>query len=47
MEMCPSLFLYDQLEQHAVVDYVDWNPDELSGLMGYDFWLPAIGVNPP
>lgn len=47
MEMCPSLFLYDQLEQHAVVDYVDWNPDELSGLMGYEFWLPAIGVNPP
>lgn len=47
MEICPSLFLYDQLEQHAVADYVDWNPDELSGLMGYEFWMPAIGVNPP
>jgi peptide/nickel transport system substrate-binding protein len=47
MELSPSLFLYDQLEQHAVVDYVDWNPDELSPLMGYWFWLPAIGVNPP
>jgi peptide/nickel transport system substrate-binding protein len=47
MELCPSLFLYDQLEQHAVVSYVDWKPSEQSPLMGYAFWLPAIGVNPP
>jgi len=47
MELCPSLFLYDQLEQHAVVSYVDWDPTEQSPLMGYAFWLPAIGVNAP
>lgn len=45
MELCPSLFLYDQLEQHAVVSYVDWRPEEQSPLMGYAFWLPAISVN--
>jgi len=47
MELCPSLFLYDQLEHHAVVSYVDWNPTQQSPLMGYAFWLPAIGVNAP
>jgi peptide/nickel transport system substrate-binding protein len=47
MDLCPSLFLYDQLEQHAVVSYVDWNPMQQSPLMGYAFWLPAIGVNAP
>jgi peptide/nickel transport system substrate-binding protein len=47
MELSPSLFLYDQLEQHAVVGYVDWRPEEQSPLMGYAFWLPAMGVNSP
>jgi len=47
MELCPSLFLYDQLEQHAVVSYVDWDPAGQSPLMGYAFWLPAMGVNAP
>ncbi len=46
MELAPSLFLYDQLEQHAVVDYVDWKPEENSAVMGYQFFLPLIGVNP-
>lgn len=46
MEMAPSLFLYDQLEQHAVVDYVDWTPEANSAVMGYQLFLPWIGVNP-
>lgn len=45
MEMAPSLFLYDQLEQHAVVDYVDWTPEANSAVMGYQLFLPWIGVN--
>jgi len=47
MELCPSLFLYDQLEQHAIATHVEWKPVEQSPLMGYAFWLPAMGVNPP
>jgi peptide/nickel transport system substrate-binding protein len=46
MEMAPSLFLYDQLEQHAVVEYVDWTPEANSAVMGYQLFLPWIGVNP-
>lgn len=46
MEQAPSLFLYDQLEQHAMVDYVDWTPESNSAVMGYQFYLPLIGVNP-
>lgn len=46
MDMAPSLFLYDQLEQHAVVEYVDWTPEANSAVMGYQLFLPWIGVNP-
>ena len=46
MELSPSLFLYDQREQHAVVDFVDWTPEANSSVMGYQFFLPLIGVNP-
>jgi hypothetical protein len=38
--------LYDQLEQHAVRNYVDWKPEENSPVMGYQFYVPFIGVNP-
>jgi hypothetical protein len=43
--MAPSLFLYDQLEKHAVADSVEWNPEANSPVMGYQFYLPLIGVN--
>ncbi|HEY4666891.1 MAG TPA: ABC transporter substrate-binding protein [Anaerolineales bacterium] len=45
MELAPSLFLYDQREQHAVVDYIDWSPEANSAVMGYQFFLPLVGVN--
>lgn len=44
-DRAPSLFLYDQLEIHAVKDYVDWNPEANSPVMGYQFFLPLIAVN--
>ncbi|MCC6617329.1 MAG: ABC transporter substrate-binding protein [Anaerolineae bacterium] len=44
-DLAPSLFLYDQLEKHAVATYVDWKPEENSPVMGYQFFLPYIGVN--
>jgi len=46
MELSPSLFLYDQREQHAVVDFVDWTPEANSAVMGYQFFLPLIVVSP-
>ncbi len=45
-ELAPSLFLYDQLEKHAVADYVDWKPEENSSVMGYQIYVPRIGVTP-
>jgi peptide/nickel transport system substrate-binding protein len=45
-ELTPSLYLYDQLEQHAVRNYVDWKPEENSPVMGYQFYVPFIGVSP-
>ncbi len=42
-----SLFLYDQLQKHAVADYVDWNPEGMSPVMGYQLFAPFIGVTPP
>ncbi|MGH2619369.1 MAG: ABC transporter substrate-binding protein [Anaerolineales bacterium] len=45
MERAPSLFLYDQIEQHAVVNFVVWNPEANSAVMGYQFFIPLIGVN--
>jgi peptide/nickel transport system substrate-binding protein len=47
MELCPSLFLYDQLEQHAVASYVDWDYKNHNNIMGYQFYLPSMGVNSP
>jgi peptide/nickel transport system substrate-binding protein len=44
-DLAPSLFLYDQLQKHAVADYVDWTPEANSPVMGYQFYLPLIGVN--
>jgi peptide/nickel transport system substrate-binding protein len=46
-ELAPSLFLYDQLEKHAVADYVDWKPESNSAVMGYQIYAPRIGVTPP
>ena len=47
-ELAPSLFLYDQVEKHAVQDYVDWPAErgEMSPVMGYYFFGPVIQVNP-
>ena len=46
-ELAPSLFLYDQLEKHAVADYVEWTPEANSAVMGYQIYAPWIGVTPP
>ncbi len=46
-ELAPSLFLYDQLEKHAVADYVQWLPESNSAVMGYQIYAPFIGVTPP
>jgi len=46
-ELAPSLYLYDQLQKHAVANYVDWNPEENSSVMGYQIYVPRIGVTPP
>jgi peptide/nickel transport system substrate-binding protein len=46
-DMAPSLFVYDQLQKHAVADYVDWTPENNSSVMGYQIYAPWIGVNAP
>jgi peptide/nickel transport system substrate-binding protein len=46
-ELTPSLFLYDQIELHAVRDYVDWTPAANSAVMGYQMFWAFIGVTPP
>jgi peptide/nickel transport system substrate-binding protein len=46
-ELAPSLFLYDQVEKHAVADYVDWKPEANSPVMGYQIYAAWIGVTPP
>lgn len=46
-DLAPSLFIYDQLEKHAVVDYVEWTPEANSPVMGYQIFAPFIGVTPP
>ena len=43
--MAPSLFLYDQLEKHAVVDYVEWDPEANSSVMGYQIFAANININ--
>ena len=50
MDLCPSLFLYDQVEKHAYqVDYVDWYTanGEVIPLMGLNFFAAKIGVTGP
>jgi len=47
VDLAPSLFLYDQLEKHAVADYVDWKPEANSAVMGYQIYAPWIGVTAP
>ncbi|MBL8131707.1 MAG: ABC transporter substrate-binding protein [Anaerolineae bacterium] len=44
-DLSPSLFLYDQLQKHAVSSRVEWTPEANSPVMGYQFYLPLIGVN--
>jgi peptide/nickel transport system substrate-binding protein len=46
-ELAPSLYLYDQLEKHAVQSYVEWTPENNSSVMGYQIYAPWIGVNNP
>lgn len=40
-----SLFLYDQRNKHAFKTFVDWHPEENSGVMGYQIFAPLISVN--
>ncbi|MFO8153607.1 hypothetical protein [Thioalkalivibrio sp.] len=50
MDLCPSLFLYDQVEKHAYqADYVDWYTanGEVIPLMGLNFFAAKIGVTGP
>lgn len=50
MELCPSLFLYDQVEKHAYqTEYVDWYTanGEVMPLMGLNFFAAKIGVTGP
>jgi peptide/nickel transport system substrate-binding protein len=50
MDLCPSLFLYDQVQKQAYrSDYVDWPParGEVIPLMGLVFFAPNIGVTAP
>ena len=46
-DLAVSLFIYDWLEKRAVADYVDWNPDLNSPVMGYQIYAAFIGVSPP
>jgi peptide/nickel transport system substrate-binding protein len=49
VDLCPSIFLYDQVEKHAVQSYVDWPParGEIIPVMGYVMFAPRIGVTGP
>ncbi len=50
MDLCPSLFLYDQVQKQAYrSDYVDWPAarGEVIPLMGLVFFAPNIGVTGP
>ena len=44
-DLAPSLFLYDQVEKHAVAEYVEWLPEENSAVMGYQIYAARIGIN--
>jgi peptide/nickel transport system substrate-binding protein len=47
VDLAPSLFLYDQVQKHAVQNYVDWKPEANSTVMGYQIFGPSIGVVNP
>lgn len=40
-----SLFLYELLNKHAFKEFVDWQPEENSSVMGYQIFAPFISVN--
>jgi len=48
VDLCPSLFLYDQVEKHAYQTYVDWPAarGELIPVMGYALYAPQIQILP-
>jgi len=50
VELCPSLFLYDQIQKQAYQSaYVDWPAarGEVIPVMGYEHYAPHIGVTGP
>ena len=49
VDLCPSLFLYDQVQKQAVQSYVDWPParGEIIPVMGYVMFGPTIGITGP
>jgi peptide/nickel transport system substrate-binding protein len=50
VDLCPSLFLYDQVQKHAYQSaYVDWPAarGEVIPVMGYHQYAPHIGVTGP
>jgi peptide/nickel transport system substrate-binding protein len=49
VDLCPSLFLYDQVQKHAVQSYVDWPPARgaVIPVMGYTMFAPDIGIMGP
>jgi peptide/nickel transport system substrate-binding protein len=46
-DLAPSLFVYDQLEKHAVAGYVTWTPENNSAMLGYRIYAATIGVTNP
>jgi peptide/nickel transport system substrate-binding protein len=49
VDLCPSIFLYDQVQKHAVQSYVDWPPahGEVIPVMGYTMFAATIGITGP
>ena len=50
VDLCPSLFLYDQVEKHAYQSaYVEWPSaqGQVIPVMGYPMYAAIIGVNAP
>lgn len=49
VDLCPSLFLYDQVQKQAVQSYVDWPParGEVIPIASYPMFGPRIGVTGP
>jgi peptide/nickel transport system substrate-binding protein len=50
VDLCPSIFLYDQVQKHGYQSaYVDWPAarGEVIPVMGYTMFAPVIGVTGP